>query len=279
MTAWERWQHRLRMIWFGLTLKPIAGADDGDEEESSDDSGDSGGESGESSGEGSDDSGGKDGDEGEPADGGDAPTEDERKVRAEASKLTRRYERQAKNERQKREKLEKQLKEREDADKSEQEKAIEKARSEGEESARKQHEAERRQDRLESACVREAARGVTIKVDDEDKRIRFADPEDAQLHLQRAIGRGDVDEAELFGEDGRVNSDVLKSTLGEILEEKAYLRAAGDGEKPKKEKPKGGADGGAGKEGGEKDLEEMSVDEHLKRIQAERGKDRVITAK
>jgi hypothetical protein len=259
----EAVRRRLRYIWLGLTLKPMSGADDAEGEGKPDD------------GDGKpDDKGG----EGKPAegDGEDKPFDRESEGDDDDARhwksMSRRNENEAKRLKKENERLAKEAKERADKDKSEQEKAIEAARAEGEQKASKAAESSRRQDRLENAVIRSAAKGVKVtegKGDDaKEVTVRFRDPEDALLHLQRAIRNGDVNEDDIFNSEGRVNDSEVQSALAELLSDKTYLRAGGEeGGKPSKPEPKGSGDGGKGGEGSdEKTLDNMTPEEHFNRI-------------
>ncbi len=179
--------------------------------------------------------------------------------------IARRNENRLKKEKRERERLEKEAKARDEENKSEQEKAIEKARQEGEQSAAEKAKAERQQDRLENSVIRMAAKGVRVGEGDEAKTVRFADADDAMMHVQRAVKNGDVDMEELFTEQGAVNSDIVADTLSDILASKSYLAAGEKKDDGKPEPPKGGADGGKGDDA-KADLESMSVEDHLGRI-------------
>jgi len=169
---------------------------------------------------------------------------------------SRKHERRSKKEKEAREAAEAKLKEREDEDKTEQEKAVEKAREEGKKEALTVAEKERRKDRLESAVTRAAGKKITIGEGDDAKTLRFDDPEDAELYLQRKISKGELDEDDLFDADGKVKADVVSDALKEILEEKPRL--AEDGDSPKARVPAGGGDGGKGKEaGGKEDMNDL----------------------
>jgi hypothetical protein len=161
------------------------------------------------------------------------------------------------------------LKEREDEDKSEQEKAVEKAREEGKTEALTTAEKERRKDRLESAVTRAAGKKIKIGEGDDAKEVRFEDPEDAEVFLQRKIAKGDLDEDDLYDSDGKVKAEVVAEALQEILEEKPRLAEDSGSGEPEKKTAKGGVDQrkGDGSEAG-KDLEEMSPEEHEKRKDA-----------
>lgn len=168
--------------------------------------------------------------------------------------------------------LRKQLKEREDADKSEQEKALEQAKEEVRKEVMTEARKERRSDRLEVAATRLASKGVEIEVEDGEgetktQTVRFDDPEDAQIYLDRAIARGDVDDDELFDDDDKVNSTLVTEALTEILRSKPRLRAGAAGSEDQEEqRPKGKSPAGKGSGKG-KDLGSMSVEDHLSDIQ------------
>lgn len=164
----------------------------------------------------------------------------------------------AKRERKKREAVEAKLRQRDDADKSEQEKAIEAARKEAREEALGEAEKDRRSDRLEVAVTRLAAKGVKVGDDDDAETVRFADPEDALLHLERAIDRGDVDEDDIYNENGRPNADAVTDALADLLTAKPHLRATGNGGAATGRK--GRSDAGRGK-GASKTAADMSVGE------------------
>lgn len=192
-------------------------------------------------------------------------TPEETKVTAEDDwkAKARKHERALKAERKTREEFERRLKEREDADKSETEKAIEKARQEARQEALSEAEKERRQDRLELAVTRLAAKGITVGEGDEAKR--FADPEDALDLVTARIARNALDPDSLYEEDGQVDQDALKDILGEIAAAKPGLLADGP-----VVRPKGGA-ADAGKGQASKDLEAMSPSDHEKRKYGDGG--------
>jgi hypothetical protein len=180
------------------------------------------------------------------------------KTAQEARKELRRYERTAKAASKKKDKelakLREDLQKREDAEKSEQEKAVEQARKEAREEALGEAEKDRRSDRLESAVVRLAGKKLQIGEDDKAKQVRFDDPEDAEIFLRRKVQNGDVDEDDLFDENGKVNTKLVEATLREILEEKPRL--AEDAAPGKSRTPEGSGDGGKGgeAEGGDGDM-------------------------
>lgn len=191
-------------------------------------------------------------DAGKPDDAGDGKENDDppAKTAEEYRRELRTYERTSKKASKAKDEeiasLRKRLKDREDADKSDQEKAVEKAREEARTEALSEAEKERRSDRLEVAVTRAAAK-------------TYADTEDALIHVQRRIRSGEIDESEIFDDDGKVQTEPLKSALKQLLEDKPHL-SADDG------RPAGSADGGRGSGGGDS-LEEMSMDEHVKRVQ------------
>jgi hypothetical protein len=193
-------------------------------------------------------------------------------------KMARRHEREAKKERKAREAAEAKVTERETADQSEHEKAVKSAREEGEKVAREAADKERRGDRLENATIKLAGKGikVTVKEDDKDveKTLRFTDPDDAFVHIERMIRNGDLESDDLFDDKGKVKSDALKEALEELIDAKPHLLASasnggggsgGSGAGNGGRKVRGGADGGKGS-GGSKSLDEMSTEEHFERI-------------
>lgn len=185
---------------------------------------------------------------------------------------SRSWERKAKEAEKQRAEYEKRLKDREEQDKSEFEKAVEAARQEGEKTARDASEKERRADRLETAAVRLASKG--FKVTDEDGKevtVTFADPDDAHIHIERMLRRGDLDESELFDDSGRVRNEALTEALTELIQNRPHLAANGHapgGGRPRG-KVAGSADGGKGS-GGAKELEDRSTEEWLTSIQSKR---------
>ena len=200
----------------GRWLPPIAGADGADDDGSGGEG--DGGDDKESAGAGADDGGDGDGDS----------DSDEDRVRPDDDwkTIARKHERAAKRRQKRIEELEQKLREHEDKNKSEIEKQLEKARQEAREEALREAEQERRRDRLEVAITRAASKGIKVG----DKTMRFADPEDAQVHIERMISRGDLDADELFDDDGKVVADELASALRELAEQKPHL-LAGDGDR------------------------------------------------
>lgn len=202
------------------------------------------------------------GDEGE-GDGDEA--EGARPPETDWKKMARRHEREAKKARADATAVAAKLKEREDADKSEQEKAIEAARAEGEQTALSRYEETRRDDRIEMEVIKLAGRDIKIGEGDNAETVKFADPDDAQLRLERAIRKGDITYDDLYA-DGKVNAAALSEFLTDLLAENPHLRTRAGGDKPP---PVVDMDGGKGKgSGGGKSLEDMSPDDHLKAIQS-----------
>lgn len=140
---------------------------------------------------------------------------------------------------------------------TDQEKAIEKARDE----ARAEVEKERRADRLESRSTVLAARGFEIGEGDDAETVKFADPDDALVYIERAIANGDIDQDDIFDDEGKVEDDGLKAELRRILEEKPHLRA---GAEKSNGKPKGDPDSRKGSKS-QKDLESMTPEDHERR--------------
>jgi hypothetical protein len=175
----------------------------------------------------------------------------------------RRHEREAKAARKREAELAAKLKEREDADKSEQEKAIEAARAEAAQEVTTKYEAERRADRIENAVTKLSLKGFKGKdKDGNEVTFKFADPDDAQLRLDRALRNEDLSYDDIYN-DGKVQTAALTAFLTELLEEHPRLRADnGNGTPP----PVVDMDGGRGKGGGSKSLEDMSAEEHFAQV-------------
>jgi hypothetical protein len=177
---------------------------------------------------------------------------------------SRKWERRSKANLKEIETLKAQLKERETQDQSEHERAVAKAREEGESKARTEAEKERRADRLETAAIRLASKGLKIGAGDDAATVRFADPDDAFVHLERMVRRGDLDDTDMFDADGRVQTAALTAALAELLADKPHLRAGGDGNGATA-RVQGSADGGKGSGAG-KSLADMTPAEHFERI-------------
>ena len=149
----------------------------------------------------------------------------------------RKHERRAKQTAKRVAELESQLKEREDADKSEHEKALEQARKEAADAAKAEALSEVKAERLSAAIARLAAG-------------RFAKVE----HAERLL---DVDSDDIFDDEGKVQTEALKSALDTLLEENPNLAATPS-------KPSGDADGGKGK--ASTPLSEMGPEAHFQQI-------------
>jgi hypothetical protein len=239
MALIERLRWRLRMLRFALTLKPMrGGAPDPDPEPDPKPDPDPDPEPDPEP-------------ESDPKPG---------KTAEEYRRELREYERNAKKASAKKDKeleeLRKQLKAKEDEDKSEHERALEKAREEAKTEALTEVEKERRAERLETAVTRLAAKGITVGEGDKAKAVKFADPEDALLRIDRGISRGDIDADEIYDDEGKVNAEALESALAEIAGNNPHL--VGEGTRPK-------GDPGSRKGDPVKGLEDMSVEDHAKR--------------
>lgn len=208
-----------------------------------------------------------DGADGDAAGDGDGAGGDRKKDPEFLLAQSRKHERRAKQAAKERDELAARLKKIEESNQSEQEKAIAKAREEAEDAVTSRYETERRGERLELAATRHATKGVKLEVDEDGKKVeklvKFADPDDAIVHLERAIARGDIDKDDIFDDDGKIQAAGLAAALAELLEDKPHLRAS-DGSGGGGRRPQGGADAGRGAGGG-KSLEDMSVEDHAKR--------------
>lgn len=246
-------RYRTRLIKIAFQLHPIAG---GAGEGEGDGDGDGDRDAGE--GDGEDDQADDEGDDSAKGDGDDDGAGDAGRREPNWKQMSRKHEREAKKARDEAEKLRKQLKAREDLDKSEQEKKIEEAEQRAREETTQQYETERRHDRLELATTKLAAKGITVGQGKDAATLKFADPDDAIVYLERAISQGDVDEEDVFDDKGRVRSDQLEEALADLLEHKPHLAA---NDRPGA-KVNGSADGGKG--GPAKG--DGSVDDHLQTI-------------
>lgn len=137
------------------------------------------------------------------------------------------------------------LREREDADKTEQEKAVEAAARTAREEALSEAQKDRRADKLEMAVTKVAAvRGVKVGTGDDEKTVKFADPDDVQMWLEKQIERGDID-ADAIYHDGKVDEDALGDELARLAAAKpGWLAGAAKGNGTGT--PAGSADGGRG---------------------------------
>jgi hypothetical protein len=266
----EQWPARLAALpeWHPRN-ESGSGSGGGSEGGSGSGGGDGGGDGGSGSGSGSSGSSGSGDDDDDNDDDDDAAASGDK---IDWKKMARRHEREAKKERKERERLQREAKDRETADQTDHEKAVQAAREEGEKKALETAAKERRGDRLENAVIKAANRGVKLTVKEDDKEVektlKFTDPDDAFVHIERMIRNGDLEEDELFDDKGRVNSDALTEALGDLLDAKPHLVAGASGNGSGSSggrKVKGSADGGKGS-GGSKSAEDMSIDEHFERI-------------
>lgn len=181
-------------------------------------------------------------------------------------KLARRHEREAKAARKREVDLQTKLKQRDDADKTEQQKAVDKARDDATAEVTTKYQAEQRDDRIENAVTRLSLRGFKAKDDGKEITLKFADPDDAQLRIDRALRNGELNYDDIYAE-GKVQAGALVDFLTELLEEHPRLRAQeGNGKSTKTVD----FDAGKGKGSGGRDLSAMSPDDHLKAIQNRR---------
>ena len=105
---------------------------------------------------------------------------------------------------------------------------------------------------------------MTIGDGDDERVFKFADPEDAQVFIERKIARGELDADEIFDDEHKVNTEALTEALAELAQEKPRLEASssnGDGS----QRPSGDAGARKGKSGGKSD-DDRSIDEHLTSI-------------
>jgi hypothetical protein len=176
--------------------------------------------------------------------------------------MARKHEREAKKARAEAETHKTKLAEIEASNLSDQEKAIAKAREEARAEALTEAGTERRTDKIESAVTKIAAiKGVTVGEGDAAKTVKFSDPDDVQMWLERQIAKGDIDGDDIY-KDGKVDDAALTDALTELAASKpGWLVGASAG--ATNGKPAGSAD--AGKGGANKGLDSMSVEEHIKR--------------
>lgn len=239
------------------------GAPDDDDDADSDKDGDDDADAADKDG---DDDADADGDDDADADGDDDADADadkdgdDDKRGGDWKRQARKHERRAKAEKRRADELAARLKKAEDKDKSEQEKAIEAAEKKGRESARAESEKERRSDRLQLAITKLSTRGIKVGEGDDAETLKFADPDDAITAIERAIANGDLDADEIFDDKGKVKTDELTSELADLLERKPHY-AAGNGND---RRDPGDSDAGKGKR--RKDPDDLSVEEHFKKI-------------
>lgn len=177
----------------------------------------------------------------------------------------RKHERDAKKLRQENEALKAAQAELDAAKMTEQEKAIKAAREEAASEVTTKYEQERRAERLELAVTRIAVgSGIKVGEGDKAKTVKFADAEDVQMWVERRIASGDLDAADMYDENGKVNTSALTEALAGLATSKPSWLA---GTVANGSTPPPDFDGGKGKGGGGKSLEDMSPDDHLKEIQ------------
>jgi hypothetical protein len=181
--------------------------------------------------------------------------------------MARKHEREAKKARDEAAAHRKKLDEIEAANLSDQEKAIAKAREEATSEVTTKYEAQQRTDRIENAVTKLSLRGFKAKdKDGNEVTLKFADPDDAQLRIDRALRNEDLSYDEIYA-GGKVQTDALTAFLTELLEEHPRLRAE---ESNGSKKEPVDFDAGKGHGAGSKTLEEMTPDDHLKQIQGSR---------
>lgn len=209
---------------------------------------------GEGNGEGQ---GGKEGDEeGEKEDEGEGTGKSEPDWKRES----RKHESRSKAEKKRADALQAELEELKKGKQTDQEKAIEDAKKEAREAALSEAEKERRADRLEVAVTRLAAKGVKVGTGDDAKTVKFADPEDALVFIERAVSKGDIDSDDIFDSEGKVQTDALTTALSDLLERKPNLAADSNGS------GRAGGSSDAGKGSSTTALDEMDVEQHLAAI-------------
>jgi hypothetical protein len=191
----------------GRLLPVMAGADDGDGGGSGDDQGNGGGDG--------------DGDGGS----GDGDGDGDPDWKAQA----RKHERRAKQAQKRADDLQRQIDELKVGNQSEQERAIEDAKKQARQEALAEANTERRRDRLEVAVTRLAAKGIKVGSGDDAQTVRFADPEDALVFLERELERGDLDTDDIYDSDGQVQTSAVTTALADLLERKPRLAADDNG--------------------------------------------------
>jgi hypothetical protein len=193
----------------------------------------------------------------DPADPAKVDPEDDWKTKSRKNETrAKRAERELKEEREQREA-------REETEKSEHDKALDKAKKEGRAEVETKAAEERKADRLEVSVTRLAGRKLKVGDGDDAEEVRFADPEDALMHVERAIARNEIDAEDIFDKDGKVDSDALQKELVELLERKPHLReSTGSSKTP--EPKKGDPDTRKG-DPADGSLEGMSAEDHAKR--------------
>lgn len=226
-------------------------------------------EGGDDDSDGGDDEDDSDGDDEDDSDASDTGGDDEVAKLREELRRHRRTEKRAKAEKQRADELAAKLKKIEDADKSEHEKALEDARKTARDEALSEAQKERRSERLESAIVR-LSKGIELGSGDDAKTVQF-DDDLVQMAVERAIAKGDLDEDDLFDDQGRVDRDALAAEVTDLLGRKPSLIAGGSnggngGNGSNGNGRRGGnADLGRGRGAG-KSLDDMTPEDHFKAI-------------
>lgn len=174
---------------------------------------------------------------------------------------SRKNETRAKKEKRRADEAEKKLAEREEEDQTESEKKVSEAEKKGREEAESKAEKERKSDRLEVAVTRLASKKLTIGEGDDAEEVRFADTEDALINIERAIAKGEIDEDDIFDDEGKVKTDALQSELASLLKRKPHLKDGGTEESGGSKGDPDTRKGGTAKD----DLESMTPEEHAKR--------------
>lgn len=252
-------------------LPVMAGAGDGDGDGGGD--GDKGGSGGGDKGGGAGDGGG-DGDDDDDLGDGDGDkgggSGDGERDAAYWKQMARKHERQAKANKKRADELTAEKATREQESQTEHEKAVTAARKEGETAAEQKFAETRRADKVENAVTRLAAKGFKVGDGDKQRTLRFADPDDAQLRLERAIRAGDLSWDDIYA-DGKVDTAALTEFLSEVLTDNEHLQARAAGNGNGGGRPAGDADAGKGKGGGaSKTLEDMTPDDHFQAIRKAR---------
>lgn len=211
-----------------------------------------------------------DGDEGDEEDEDEKPKDDsEGQDKGDDTKVTegddwktksRKNERKANREKTKREEAEKKLREREERDESDADKKVREAKEEGRNEALTEAQKEARSTRLESAVTKAAVKKLKLGEGDDAEEARFADPEDAQILIERAIAKGTLEEDEVFNDKGQVDQEVIERELASFLKRKSHLREGGtEGSKDHGDPDLGKGDPADGS------LDSMSVEDHVER--------------
>jgi hypothetical protein len=120
---------------------------------------------------------------------------------------------------------------------------------------------ERRSDRLEVSVTRIAAKGVVVGTGDDAKTLKYEDPEDALVFIERAIARGDLDADDIFDDHGKVQTDAVTEALADLLKKKPRLAAGAGGPTVRSS---GSSDAGRGG-GGPPDEDDLTPAQRLER--------------